>query len=222
MSIKRKAAGKIVEKGLMAVNDVAEDLLNKAKSKLQKMVNEEPKPKPKLGGAGGRKFKDRVKKKPGSGKSLDDLMKKPSFQKALKSGELTLGEIKTGATRVKPTVAERRNAAAKEMFDKANRKPKKKSQKDKLEDAVIVGGGIGTAAVLGKKAEENKSKKPVKKAKGGMMKSKGSAKGGKMGGKMMPGYKKGGAVKKVSKGSSRGGKRRGVGAAKRGFGKALR
>lgn len=61
-----------------------------------------------------------------------------------------------------------------------------------------------------------------RKSMGGMMKSKGSAKGGKMGGKMMPGYKKGGAVKKVSKGSSRGGKRRGVGAAKRGFGKALR
>ena len=53
-----------------------------------------------------------------------------------------------------------------------------------------------------------KKKKPVKKNMGGMMKKKG--------------YAKGGAVKKVSKGSSSGGKRRGVGAAKRGFGKALR
>tara|TARA_R110000824_G_scaffold95469_2_gene229584 strand:+ start:78 stop:575 length:498 start_codon:yes stop_codon:yes gene_type:complete len=157
MGIKRKAA----EKGL----GVADNLLKKAKSKLQKMVNEEakPKPKPKLGGAGGRKFKDRAKKKPGSGKSLDDLMKKPSFQKALKSGELTLGEIKTGATRVKPKPKPKVNP--KPMATKIN----PKSPKDKLEDAVIVGGGIGTAAVLGKKAEENKSKKPVKKAKGGMV-----------------------------------------------------
>ena len=166
MGIKRKAA----EKGL----GVADNLLKKAKSKLQKMVNEEakPKPKPKLGGAGGRKFKDRAKKKPGSGKSLDDLMKKPSFQKALKSGELTLGEIKTGATRVKPKPKPK--AQKKPMATKI--KPKSpleeflKFPKDKLEDAVIVGGGIGTAAVLGKKArEKNKSKKTVKKAKGGMV-----------------------------------------------------
>ena len=165
MGIKRKAAAK----GL----GVADNLLKKAKAKLQKMVNEEakPKPKPKLGGAGGRKFKDRAKPKPGSGKSLDDLMKKPSFQKALKSGELTLGEIKTGATRVKPKPKPKVNP--KPMATKINPKSPLeeflKFPKDKLEDAVIVGGGIGTAAVLGKKAEENKSKKPVKKAKGGMM-----------------------------------------------------
>tara|TARA_B000000441_G_C21728525_1_gene344415 strand:+ start:74 stop:922 length:849 start_codon:yes stop_codon:yes gene_type:complete len=58
---------------------------------------------------------------------------------------------------------------------------------------------------------------------GGMMKSKGSAKGGMMGGKMPRGMKKGGAAKKT-KGYSRGGavKRRGVGAAQRGFGKAMK
>ena len=48
---------------------------------------------------------------------------------------------------------------------------------------------------------------------GGMMKSKMASKGGKMGGKIPPGMKKGGAVRK---------KARGVGAAKRGFGKAMR
>ena len=54
-----------------------------------------------------------------------------------------------------------------------------------------------------------KKKKAVKKNMGGMMKSKG--------------YSRGGAAKKT-KGYSRGGavKRRGVGAAKRGFGKAMR
>ena len=48
---------------------------------------------------------------------------------------------------------------------------------------------------------------------GGMMKSKMASKGGKMGGKIPPGMKKVGAVRK---------KARGVGAAKRGFGKAMR
>ena len=50
---------------------------------------------------------------------------------------------------------------------------------------------------------------------GAAMKSKMASKGGKMGGKMPPGYKKGGSVgrKKTA---------RGVGAAKRGFGKAMR
>jgi len=50
---------------------------------------------------------------------------------------------------------------------------------------------------------------------GGMsMKSKMASKGGKMGGMMPPGYKKGGSVSRK--------KARGVGAAKRGFGKAMR
>lgn len=50
---------------------------------------------------------------------------------------------------------------------------------------------------------------------GGMaMKSKMASKGGKMGGKMAPGYKNGGSVGKK--------KARGVGAAKRGFGRAMR
>tara|TARA_A100001037_G_C14986259_1_gene560371 strand:- start:60 stop:878 length:819 start_codon:yes stop_codon:yes gene_type:complete len=66
----------------------------------------------------------------------------------------------------------------------------------------------------------------VKKNMGGMMRSKGSAKGGMMGGKMPQGMMKGGAVggkNKKPKGYSRGGavKRRGVGAAQRGFGKAM-
>jgi len=49
---------------------------------------------------------------------------------------------------------------------------------------------------------------------GAAMKSKMASKGGKMGGKMAPGYKNGGTAKKKSA--------RGVGAAKRGFGKAMR
>jgi hypothetical protein len=49
---------------------------------------------------------------------------------------------------------------------------------------------------------------------GAAMKSKMASKGGKMGGKMAPGYKNGGTVKKKSA--------RGVGAAKRGFGRAMR
>ena len=49
---------------------------------------------------------------------------------------------------------------------------------------------------------------------GSAMKSKMASKGGKMGGKMAPGYKNGGTAKKKSP--------RGVGAAKRGFGKAMR
>lgn len=56
-------------------------------------------------------------------------------------------------------------------------------------------------------------KKPPGMMGGGMMKSKMASKGGKMGGKIPPGMKKGGAVRK---------KARGVGAAKRGFGKAMR
>ena len=47
------------------------------------------------------------------------------------------------------------------------------------------------------------------------MKSKMASKGGKMGGMMPPGYKNGGSV-------SRKKTARGVGAAKRGFGKAMR
>ena len=49
---------------------------------------------------------------------------------------------------------------------------------------------------------------------GAAMKSKMASKGGKMGGKMAPGYKNGGTVGKKSA--------RGVGAAKRGFGRAMR
>ena len=49
---------------------------------------------------------------------------------------------------------------------------------------------------------------------GAVMKSKMASKGGKMGGKMAPGYKNGGTVGKKSA--------RGVGAAKRGFGRAMR
>lgn len=49
---------------------------------------------------------------------------------------------------------------------------------------------------------------------GSAMKSKMASKGGKMGGKMAPGYKSGGSVGRK--------KARGVGAAKRGFGKAMR
>jgi len=69
--------------------------------------------------------------------------------------------------------------------------------------------------------------RPKKKNMGGMMKAKGSAKGGMMGGKMPRGMMKGGAVggkNKKPKGYSRGGavKRRGVGIAKRGFGKAMK
>lgn len=102
-----------------------------------------------------------------------------------------------------------------------------------------------------------RKKKPKNKAGGGMMKSKMSSKGGKMGGKMAPGYKKGGAAfpdltgdgkvtqkdilkgrgvagmknggsaKKTPKGYSKGGaarksKPRGVGAALRGYGRAMR
>jgi hypothetical protein len=72
----------------------------------------------------------------------------------------------------------------------------------------------------------------TKKRNGGMMKSKGMAKGGAMtkkgmakGGAAMKkkGYAKGGMAKKgYSKGGAVRGKPRGVGAAKRGFGKAMR
>jgi len=68
-------------------------------------------------------------------------------------------------------------------------------------------------------------KKPVKKMGGGMMKSKMASKGGARGGKkMMPGgMKNGGMAKKgYSKGGAVRGKPRGVGAAKRGYGKAMR
>lgn len=63
--------------------------------------------------------------------------------------------------------------------------------------------------------------RPKKKNMGGMMKAKGYSRGGAA--KKTKGYAKGGAAKKT-KGYSRGGavKRRGVGAAKRGFGKAMR
>ena len=59
-----------------------------------------------------------------------------------------------------------------------------------------------------------------RKSMGGMMKSKGSAKGGKMGGKMML-QERWRGQESFQRQFSRG-KRRGVGAAKRGFGKALR
>lgn len=59
-------------------------------------------------------------------------------------------------------------------------------------------------------------RKPKKKAGGGMMKTKGYKSGGMM---KTKGYRSGGMA---SKGNRNGGKRRGVGAAKRGFGKALK
>lgn len=59
-------------------------------------------------------------------------------------------------------------------------------------------------------------RKPKKKAAGGMMKTKGYKSGGMM---KTKGYRSGGMA---SKGNRNGGKRRGVGAAKRGFGKALK
>ena len=72
---------------------------------------------------------------------------------------------------------------------------------------------------------KSRPKKPVKKMGGGMMKSKMASKGGARGGKkMMPGgMKNGGMAKKgYSKGGAVRGKPRGVGAAKRGYGKAMR
>ena len=63
---------------------------------------------------------------------------------------------------------------------------------------------------------KKKAPRPPGMKMGGMpMKSKMASKGGKMGGKVPPGYKNGGSVgrKKTA---------RGVGAAKRGFGKAMR
>ena len=62
-------------------------------------------------------------------------------------------------------------------------------------------------------------KKPPGMMGGGMMKSKMASKGGKMGGKIPPGMKKGGSVKAKAPVRK---KARGVGAAKRGFGKAMR
>lgn len=62
-------------------------------------------------------------------------------------------------------------------------------------------------------------KKPPGMMGGGMMKSKMASKGGKMGGKIPPGMKKGGSVKAKAPARK---KVRGVGAAKRGFGKAMR
>ena len=81
-----------------------------------------------------------------------------------------------------------------------------KSPKDKLEDAVIVGGAIGTAAVLGNKVKEkNKPKKTVKKPP-----------------KKAPRdpnvFSKGGMAKKTSTRS----KPKGVGAATGGYGRAMR
>lgn len=63
--------------------------------------------------------------------------------------------------------------------------------------------------------KKNAPRPPGMKMGGMSMKSKMASKGGKMGGKVPPGYKKGGSVgrKKTA---------RGVGAAKRGFGKAMR
>ena len=68
------------------------------------------------------------------------------------------------------------------------------------------------------------NKEPVKKMGGGMMRSKMASKGGARGGRKPMGMKAGGMAKKgYSKGGAvRRGKPRGVGAAKRGFGKAMK
>mgnify|MGYP003631454754 CR=1 FL=1 len=94
------------------------------------------------------------------------------------------------------------------------------------------GGARGAIDFLPGKSRKKKEDKPVKKNMGGMMKSKMASKGGAMkkkgyamGGAVMKkkGYAKGGAVR--SKMASKGGasrKPRGVGAATRGYGKAMR
>jgi len=66
----------------------------------------------------------------------------------------------------------------------------------------------------GRGSRRGRSAPPGMKMGGMSMKSKMASKGGKMGGMMPPGYKKGGSVGRK--------KARGVGAAKRGFGKAMR
>jgi len=66
-----------------------------------------------------------------------------------------------------------------------------------------------------KKVDDLTAKKPKKMKTGGM-----TSKGYRSGGMASKGYRSGGMIK--SKGSRSGGKRRGVGVAKRGFGKALK
>ena len=92
------------------------------------------------------------------------------------------------------------------------------------------GGARGAIDFLPGKSRKKKEDKPVKKNMGGMMKSKMASKGGAMkkkgyakGGMTKKGYANGGAVR--SKMASKGGasrKPRGVGAATRGYGKAMR
>tara|TARA_R110000764_G_scaffold196269_1_gene281416 strand:+ start:36 stop:1199 length:1164 start_codon:yes stop_codon:yes gene_type:complete len=113
-------------------------------------------------------------------------------------------------------------AEAKAKADKAKAKAKRDQQ---ILDSYKAGDKIRQGLKNGGMA-----KKPVKKNMGGMMKKKGYSKGGAMkkkgyanGGMAKKGYANGGPAKKTtSKKTASRGKARGVGAAKRGYGKAMR
>ena len=119
-------------------------------------------------------------------------------------------------------------------FIRSKKKPQKKSNGGEMKKKGYAMGGAAMKSKMASKGGAKKfpdltgdgkvtqadilkgrgvKQKPPGMMGGGMMKSKMASKGGKMGGKMPPGMKKGGAVRK---------KARGVGAAKRGFGKAMR
>jgi len=142
---------------------------------------------------------------------------------AIDASEIKKGESMTQAfNRIQGKTARKPSSTTKSTTTKA---PKKVGglRKFLLGADGKFGGARGAIDFLPGKSRKKKEDKPVKKMGGGMMKSKMASKGGAM---KKKGYAKGGAVR--SKMASKGGasrkptKPRGVGVAKRGFGKAMR
>jgi hypothetical protein len=114
------------------------------------------------------------------------------------------------ASNKRPTAASASKATTKSTT-KSTKTPKKVGglRKFLLGDDGKFGGARGAIDFLPGKSRKKKEEKPVKKNMGGMMKKKGYAKGGAVRSKMAS---KGGASRRP----------RGVGAATRGYGKAMR
>jgi hypothetical protein len=157
-------------------------------------------------------------------------MSNPSIK--LSGGKKTRRSTPAPAPREEKLAAGRRAAAARAAAGYSQRTPSAGS-KEAGSSRARSGAGTGrsiselsdaqkrllrSVQSTGRKQRQNLKKKaprpPGMRAGGMSMKSKMASKGGKMGGKMPPGYKNGGSVGRK--------KARGVGAAKRGFGRAMR
>ena len=156
----------------------------------------------------------RTKKKKPVGKNQGGMMKKKGYKRGGAVGMSKPGKELPIAGKNPPKLSSSQQSLLRQAQAYANQTGQNPAEVKRLTSMY----GDLNAAKDAKKARRQAGARgtgPRRMKMGGMsMKSKMASKGGKMGGMMPPGYKNGGSVGRK--------KARGVGAAKRGFGKAMR